>query len=109
MSEASYDRQHLAVHAAGFISSDGSTATAFGCTMARNGTGAYSMVLGESAGVVSDESFIQVQPKSATFAQAVVTNNSLTSTRVKTFEIFNNAGSNIDVDVEVVLFKSVTR
>lgn len=105
MSEASYDRQHLAVHAAGFISANGATATTFGCTMTRLAEGQYAMVLDSNSGVVNDESFTEAIVKGVDAAATVVED---TSDTVKTINVFSG-GSNADGAVEVILFKTVTR
>lgn len=106
MADASYERQHLAVHAAGFINSDGSTQTTFGCTMTRVAAGVYAMVLDANSGVVNDESFSEVTVKSAVARCATVAD---TSNLVKTITVTTTLATNIDDDIEVILFKSVTR
>jgi len=106
MAEASYERQHMALHAAGFISGDGATTTTFGCTMTRVATGTYAMVLDASSGVVSDETFLQVQPKGGTPRNAVGTD---TSNQVKTIVLRDDVDSLADAAIEVALFKSVTK
>ena len=45
MSDASYERQHLATHAAGFINAAGTTAINFGCQMTRIAEGHYGLML----------------------------------------------------------------
>lgn len=103
MAEASYDRQHLAIHAAGFISADGSTATTFGCQMTRVSAGQYAMVLDANNGLINDESFIQATVKGGSGMAGV----DETSNTVKTINVIEGAAS-VDRDIEVILFKSVT-
>lgn len=110
MAEASYERQHIALHAAGFISGDGATTTTFGCTMTRVGTGTYAMVLDISNGVVSDETFLQVMPKINPAIEEP--RNAVgvdTSNLVKTVVLRNRLNSLADAAIEVALFKSVTK
>lgn len=104
MSEASYDRQHLAIHAAGFISGDGATATTFGCQMTRIDVGIYAMILDDNNGVIRFEDFIQITVKGASAGAAAFLD---TGNTVKTINVLQGAAS-VDSDIEVVLFKSVT-
>jgi hypothetical protein len=106
MAEASYDKQFLAIQAAGFISADGATNFGFGCNMTRLGTGNYALLLDASAGVVDDESFMQVQPKGTAQRMATVVD---TSNTVKEIFVSNDADAVVDTEIEVVLFKSVSR
>jgi len=106
MSEANYERQLLACQAAGFISADGSTSYGFGCSMTRLAAGQYAMLLGDSDGVADGESFTQVQPKGTAQRQSSVTDVSATQ---KDIYVSNGAGAATDTDIEVVLFKTVSR
>jgi hypothetical protein len=105
MAEASYDRQLLAVHAAGFINAAGTTIITFGCGMTKISTGHYALLLDADSGLVNDESFTLVTPKSA--SQRVV---SVVDTAQAQKDIFVRDGANsvADCDLEVALFKSVT-
>jgi hypothetical protein len=107
MADASYEKQHLALHAAGFINGAGTTQTTFGCQMTRLGLGSYAMLLDDSAGLVNDESFTFATVKGpiANPKNVVVQD---TSNQVKTITVFDNAPSNVNGDIEVALFKSVT-
>jgi hypothetical protein len=107
MAEASYDKQFLAVQAAGFISADGATQFGFGCNMTRVGTGDYALVLDASAGVVDDDSFLQIQVKGGNLPR-VATANDISNT-VKQILTFNDADIATDTEIEVALFKSVSR
>lgn len=106
MTLASYERQHLAMQAAGFISADGSNAVGFGCQMTRLSVGHYGLLLDASEGVVADESFSKVQVKGATAAGAIVQDLSNTEKRIR---VYNAAQSLSDKDIEIALWKSVTR
>jgi hypothetical protein len=108
MADEAYERQHLVLQAAGFISADGSTATAFGCSMTRVATGVYAMVLPDDAGVVAAESFMAVMPKGPLIVYAAGAVQD-TSPTVKTVSIFDFAGSLANADVEIILRKTVTK
>lgn len=108
MADASYERQHLAVHAAGYINGAGTTRVAFGCAMTRIGTGHYGLLLDASAGVVNDETFTFVQAKDAgTGVRLPAVNDD--SNVEKRIRVFNQAGTPVDTDIEVELLKSVAR
>lgn len=109
MSDASYERQHLALHAAGYISADGTTVIAFGCAMTRFGVGHYGLLLDAVSGVVNAETFTFAQVKN-TFGsvQLVAVNDD--SNVEKHIRVFNSSGSALGIaDIEVALFKSVAR
>jgi len=106
MALASYERQHLAMQAAGFINAAGTTVIAFGCQMTRIGIGHYGLLLDASDGVVADESFSKVQVKGTSPASAVVDDLSNTEKRIR---VFNASQSLADRDIEIALWKSVTR
>ncbi len=108
MSNASYERQHLATHAAGSINAAGTTAISFGCQMTRIAEGHYGLILDADNGVIDDETFTQVQIKGVLASVASVVD---TSNRVKTIRTFDAGGSvtGPDIGIEVILYKSVTR
>lgn len=106
MSLASYENQLLAMQAAGFISANGSNVVGFGCQLTRIGIGHYGLLLDASDGVVADESFTKVQVKGATSGAAVVQDLSNTEKRIR---VFNSSASLADKDIEIALWKSVTR
>ena len=62
------------------------------------------MVLDSNNGLVNDESFIQVTVKGSSGMAGV----DETSNTVKTVNVIEGAAS-VDRDIEVILFKSVTR
>lgn len=105
MSEASYERQHLATHAAGYINGAGTTVIAFGCRMTRLDTGHYGLILDANSGVVNDETFTQVQVKGTTLLVHSVED---VSNLVKAIRVSDGA-SLTDSDIEVILYKSVTK
>jgi hypothetical protein len=111
MSEASYDVQHLALHAAGSINAAGATVTVFGCQLTRISTGTYGVILDADAGVTSDECFTMVTPKGNTFVTSVVdTSDFLKTITNRRFDpTIPRVGSLSDANIEVVLWKSVTR
>lgn len=106
MADNAYERQHLALHAAGYINALGTTQTTFGCTMTRTATGVYALVLGADDGVVNDESFADVTVKGANPRAAVIDD---TSNTVKTIRVFNPSLAAQDTEIEVILRKTVTR
>ena len=106
MANASYNRQHLATHAAGFINGDGTTSFGFGCQMTRLSAGHYALLLDANAGLIDDESFTQVQVKGTAAAIASVED---TSNVVKTILTFDSVDYLTDTTIEVALFKSVTK
>ena len=105
MAEASYERQLLALQAAGYINGAGTTQVTFGCQMTRMATGHYALLLDDNNGVVSDESYVFVTPKGT--AAASVTVNEVSNTR-KDIYAWNMTGGALDTDIEVTMFKSVT-
>lgn len=106
MADASYERQHMALHAAGYINGAGTTIVSIGAQLTRIGAGHYALLLDANSGVTDDESFTLVQPKGTVAASAVVQDLSNTEKRVR---VFSAAGAATDTDVEIALYKSVTR
>jgi hypothetical protein len=106
MSLASYERQHLAMHAAGYISANGASAAGFGCQLTRLAVGHYGLLLDASDGLVADESFCKVQVKGTSAAGAIVEDFSNTEKRIR---VHGANGSLSDKDIEIALWKSVTR
>lgn len=107
MADASYDRQHLAVHAAGFINGAGTTQVVFGCSLTRISAGHFGLLLSSVAGVVDDESYTLVQTKGAESALPAVDDVSSTEKRIRIFD--GITGGMVDADFEIKLFKSVAR
>lgn len=108
MADASYERQHLALQAAGAINAAGTSQVTFGCQMTKfAGTGHFGMVLDANSGVINDESFTFVTMKSSTAAFATVEDISNTDKRI---HVFDDAGGSVEPSegIEVILFKSVT-
>jgi hypothetical protein len=104
----SYERQHLAAYAAGYINDSGTTQVTFGCQMTRVGLGTYAVVLPDDANLLDNESFTFVTIKGSVPLYKMVTD---TSNRVKTVNVneISAVGTGVDSDIEVVLFRSVTR
>lgn len=106
MADASYERQHIALHAAGYINGAGTTVLSIGALLTRIGTGHYAMLLDASQGLVDDETFMMVQCKGTTAAAPVVQDLSNTEKRVRTFD---TGGAVANTDIEIELYRSVTR
>jgi len=105
MATSSYNRQHLAVFAAGHISGDGNTSQAFGCSLTRIDTGHYGLILGADVGLVNDESFTRVQVKGTSNNVAAVVD---TSNTLKTIHVIDDGGATpADADIEVAVFRSI--
>lgn len=107
MADSSYNRQHLATAAAGHINGAGTSLQAFGCGLTRIGTGHYGMLLGASDGVVEDDSFTRVQAKGTNPRTVSVVDTSNVLKTIFTFD--GTSGALADTDIEVALFKSVTK
>lgn len=104
MADASYNRQHLAVYAAGHINGAGTSSQSFGCSLTRINTGHYGLILGDDAGLVNDESFTRVQVKGTANNAAIVVD---TSNTLKTIHVKSNADASADADIEVAVFRSI--
>jgi len=106
MADSSYNRQHLALHAAGQIDAAGSNPFGFGCQMTRLDLGHYALLLDANAGVPEGQAFTQVQVRGTAgrFPSVIDTSNT-----IKTIFTFDEGGTPEDVDIEVALFKAVTR
>lgn len=120
MTYSSYERQHLALYAAGFINGAGTTRVGFGCELTRVSTGVYAAVFGADAGLVNDESFTQVSLKTSVGASglpAAVCAVEDTSNLVKTIFVQGLVEGavgtlvlqHIENDLEVAIYRSVTR
>lgn len=108
MTFASYERQHLSVYAAGFISASGSVKQGFGCQMTRIGTGVYGVVFGADDGLVNNQSFTFVTPKGSSSSVATSAIVQDTSNTVKTIFLFGGTTVLVDADIEVAVFRTVT-
>lgn len=108
MAEASYERQHLALQAAGYINGAGTTAVTFGCQLTRIATGHYGLVLDANNGIVNDESYTFVQPKGTNPRNAVVNDD---SNILKSIRVYTTGSPTVlsDTDIEIQLYKTVTR
>lgn len=106
MTVKSYDRQHLALFAAGYINAAGTTAVTFGCQMTRIATGHYGLILDADNGLVDDESFSFATVKNTDPRSAVVED---VSNGVKAIRVFTLVPSAIDSDIEVALYRPVNR
>ena len=106
MTVRAYQRQHLAIVAAGNINGAGTTSIGIGCGMTRIGTGQYGLVLPDDYGIQDNRTFSMASVKgtSAAARSAVVED---TSDTLKTIRVFNNSANAADNDIEVMLFRSV--
>lgn len=105
MSSASYEKQHLVIHAAGFISADGSTKIGFGCLMTRFNTGHYGMLLDANSGVSDGQSFATVITKGSAYRAPCVEN--VSDFRKDIFVYPPNDENIADADVEIILFRAI--
>jgi hypothetical protein len=114
MSRKAYGRQHLAAFAAGFIDANGLTPVGFGCQLTRIAQGHYGVLLGEvnglSSGLVDNESFTTVTVKGTTAKYKSVVDDP-SNLALKTIRIFDTSAppTNSDADIEVTVYRSVTR
>jgi hypothetical protein len=106
MAEASYEKQLLATHAAGFINAAGASIVTFGCQLTRIAVGHYALLLDANAGLVEDESYTVVTPKSSSLILSAVQDLSNTEKRIR---LVNINASSADSDIEVTVQKTVTR
>lgn len=106
MTYASYERQHLAVYAAGFINAAGTTRQSFGCELTRVSTGVFAAVFGAGDGLVNDQSYTFVTLKGASSAPPISVNVEDTSNLVKT--IFLQGTTQLhQSDLEIAIFRTV--
>lgn len=104
MTRRSYQRQHLALWAAGYINGAGTSAVAFGAQMTRIATGHYGLLLGTDDTLTDiDETFSFVQAKGTEERWATVNDD---SAALKTVRVFNQSAA-VDTDIEVKVFRSV--
>jgi hypothetical protein len=107
MAEASYERQHLVAHAAGWMNGAGTTTLSWGCTLTRIAAGHFGLLLDASLGVVDNESFAIVMVKGATAPRlTAIEEVSATEKRIR---IFNTGGVAVAEEIEVILNKTVSR
>lgn len=104
MTIRNYQRQHLALWAAGYINGAGTTRITFGCGLTRIGVGQYGLTTDASHGLFDNETFTIVSMKGGLSGWKVVAD---TTAFLKTIRTFNDAGSPTDRDIEVALFRSV--
>ncbi len=105
MTLKSYQRQHLALWAAGFINAAGTTRVEFGCQMTRIAAGHYGLILDADNTLADiDETFTKVAPK-ASLARYVTVNDD--SASLKTIRTFSSTPSSVDTGIEVALYRSV--
>jgi hypothetical protein len=120
MSYASYERQHLALYAAGFLrGEDGGTRVSFGCELTRIATGIYGIIFGNDAGLIEEESYTQVTVKSrvgASGAPKVILSVEDTSNTVKTIFASGITVASaaltmlpVNTDLEIAVYRTVTR
>jgi hypothetical protein len=121
MAYASYERQFLSLYAAGSINGAGTTAVTFGCGLTRVATGVYALTLAADSGLLNDESFTWVTPKTplpSGAPKALITVED-TSNLVKTIfvdsmtrvnlSVYLSRPSDTEIDLEIALYRTVTR
>jgi len=111
MAYASYERQHLALWAAAYINAAGTTLIAFGCSMVKAATanaadGKYYLSLGAGDGLVPDEIFCFVQPRTTAPRFAVQSDQ---DNLTKEINVFNDTATSLACDIEVAVYRSVTK
>ncbi len=105
MTRKSYQRQHLALWAAGFINAAGTTAIAFGAEMTRVAVGHYGLLLTNNNDLADiPETFSLVQAKQSTEARWAVVNDD--TAPFKSIRVFNESVA-ADADIEIKVFRSV--
>ncbi len=115
MTFASYEREHLALYAAGFINGAGTTSASFGCQLTRLGVGVYAAVFGADDGLVNDQSYTFVTPKGPTTALGPNIIVEDTSNLVKTIfargitvqALGTLVMADVDTDLEIAIYRTV--
>lgn len=105
MTVKSYDRQHLALWASGFMNGAGTTSVVFGCSLTRIATGHYGLILDSDHELEDDQTFIHVTPKGTSAGRVATVNDN--SDSVKRINIFSLTPSAIDNPFEVALYRPV--
>jgi len=105
MTIKSYDRQHLALWAAGYMNAAGTTSVVFGCSLTRIATGHYGLILDSDAELEDDQTFIHVQPKGTSMGRTATVNDN--SDSVKRINIWSMTPSAVDNAFEVALYRPV--
>ena len=114
MSRRSYERQHLALFAAGSIDANGLTAIGFGCQLTRIAQGHYGVLLGgasdlvASSGLDEAETFTVVTVKGATPLYKTVNDDSATLKSVRVFDT-SVPPTFSDADIEVAVYRTVSK
>ena len=112
MAVSSYNKQLLALQAAGYINGDGSTPVTYGCTMTRFASGVYKLILPTGEAVNDDQTFSSVTAKAGhgglratNSAIAVVSDE---SDFIKTITMISGTTGTTPVDcaIEVTLQRS---
>lgn len=106
MTVKSYDRQHLAVFAAGYINAAGTSQVNFGCQMTRISTGHYGLLLDADNSLIDDETFTFVTPKSSDPRYTSVVDTADNFKRILTA---TSLPSEVDTGIEVVLYRPVSK
>jgi hypothetical protein len=105
MALANYDREHIAVHAAGWMNGAGTSSMAWGCSLTRFTAGHFGLLLDASQGVVDNETFTVVQIRNATLVRFPVVED--VSATQKNVRVFDSSGAVAAADIEVILNKIV--
>lgn len=115
MSQSSYNAQLLAIWAAAFIDGAATTGTflptpiTYGCSVTKNATGVYKLILPTGEGLIDAQSFTSVQPKANPTALpliACVSDESEFIKTIVTFSAVNSGTTPTDANIEVVIRRS---
>ncbi len=97
-----YSSQILATVAAATINFDGTTPITYGCSITRNSTGIYSLILPTGEGLIDAQSFTWATPKGPNQVVLVASDNADGYT--KTITAFANTGGAVtDSSLEIVV------
>lgn len=105
MTVKSYDRQHLALWASGYMNGAGTTSVVFGCSLTRIGTGHYGLILDSDNELVDDQTFVHVTPKNTSMRRTATVNDN--SDSVKRINIWSATPTAVDNAFEVALYRPV--
>jgi len=109
MSQQSYERQQLALWAAAYINAAGTTLVAFGCSMVKSSAdGKYYLTFDAGSGLVPDEIFMNVQARH-TEPRFVTDTDFVGNNTTKEIYVWGSDGVATDSDIEVAVYRSVTK
>ena len=112
MGFSSYNRQQLAVYAAGHINAAGDSSQSFGLGLTRLATGVYAAVFGADSGLVNDQSYTYVTTKGTSATPPLSITVEDTSNLVKTIFVQSATGGPgqlQEAGLEVAIYRTVTQ